>query len=117
MSTLTICLFGKLQICRDGEMLNEVSTGKVQELFAYLLLNHSRLHYRETLAALLWEKCTTAQSLKRLRQALWQLQAALDSSDEAGAGNLLLFESEWIGLNPEVKLWLDVMIFEQTFAL
>lgn len=116
MSTLTIRLFGKLQIHRDDQIVTEVSPGKVQELFAYLLLNHNRLHCRETLAALLWDKCTTTNSLKRLRQALWQLQAALDSSAETSSDNVLLFDAEWIGLNPDVKLWLDVTTFERAFA-
>lgn len=116
MSTLNIRLFGKFQIQRGNQVLDELTTRKAQELLAYLLLYGRRMHSRETLAALLWDKSTTNQSLKYLRQTLWQLQTVLESTNGNEAGHILLVDTDWIGLNPHADLWLDVAIFEQAFT-
>lgn len=116
MGTLNIRLFGKLQIQRGDQVLDESITQKARELLAYLLLYDRRMRSREILAALLWDKSATNQSLKYLRQTLWQLQAALESTNRDKAGHLLLVEADWIGLNPQADLWLDVAMFEQAFT-
>jgi hypothetical protein len=41
------------------------------ELFCYLLLHRNKPHPRELLATVFWPECTTVQSRKCLRQALW----------------------------------------------
>ena len=115
MTTFVVNLFGKLEVQHNGHLLNTLSTRKVQELFAYLLLYRKQLHRRETLATLFWGKGTTTQALKCLRQTLWQLQMALDCANRPDAANVLLVDSEWIGLNPQTNLWLDVAEFEQAF--
>jgi DNA-binding SARP family transcriptional activator len=117
MGILTVRLFGKMQIRRGDRVLGDLGSRKAQELFAYLLIHRQRLHCREALASLLWGNSTTAQSLKYLRQALWQLQILTDAApDEAKADQLLLVDPEWVGLNPQGNLWLDVAVFEQAFA-
>jgi DNA-binding SARP family transcriptional activator len=52
-----------------------------------------------------------------LRQALWQLQGALDAPLEPGRESLLMVLPDWIQLNPAGNLWLDVALFEQAFTL
>jgi len=116
MCTLKIYLFGKLQVQLGDRVLDTLNTRKVQELFVYLLLHGQRLHCREVLAALLWDKSTTTQSLKYLRQTLWQLQTALDSNPATDQAGLLLIDSEWIGLNSQADVWLDTAAFEKAFA-
>jgi len=116
VSSLNICLFGKLQIQRSDQVLDELTPRKAQELLAYLLLHGSAMHSRESLAALLWNKGTTKRSLKYLRQTLWQLQSALESTNGNETANLLVVEADWIGLNNQADLWLDVAIFEQAFT-
>jgi len=116
MSTLTVCLFGKLHMQCGEQVLAGLGARKVQELFAYLLLHRKRRHSREVLAGLLWGDSTTAQSRKYLRNALWRLRSVLDSGAGAENGGALLVEPGWVCLNPDADLWLDVATFEQIFA-
>jgi DNA-binding SARP family transcriptional activator len=67
-----------------------------------------------------WRKCCGAISQlpsppPSLRKAIWKLRHALDSQAERLSNHLLLVCSDWIQLNPEAELWLDVQVFEQTF--
>ena len=112
MGTFTVCLFGKMQVAQDGQVLDGLNTRKLQELLAYLLLHRQQLHHREALADLFWDKHNTSQSLKNLRQALWQLQMALGNGRSADETGLLQVETEWIALNDRADLWLDVAVFE-----
>lgn len=117
MAVLSVRLFGKLEIQRDGQILAGINARKVQELFCYLLLYRDRPHHREPLASLLWGDSSTTQSKGYLRKALWQLQAALNSQTAPTSSRLLLVESDWVQLNPEADLWLDVAVFEQAFTV
>ncbi len=116
MSVLRVCLFGKLQV-QFGEHPINFNACKAEELFCYLLLYRDRSHSRETLADLLWGDSSPAHSKGYLRKALWQLQAALDLQAGSLNGNVLLVEPDWVRLNPETDLWLDLAVFEQAFTL
>lgn len=113
MLPLSVRLFGKFSVQRDGQELQGFDACKVQELFCYLLIYHDRPHSREALAALLWGDNLTQKSKKYLRQTLWQLQNALGSRSDTG---LLRVEPDWVQLYSRPELCLDVAIFEQTFA-
>ena len=113
MSVLRISLFRRFQVWLDQQVLTSLNARKVQELFCYLLLYRHRPHPREALASLLWGGSSTAQSKKYLRQALWQLQAALDAQAELIDGRPLLVESDWVQFNTGVDFWLDVAAFEE----
>ncbi|HJT58255.1 MAG TPA: BTAD domain-containing putative transcriptional regulator, partial [Ktedonobacteraceae bacterium] len=115
MSTLSIQLFGKFCVRRNEQVLDGFDARKVQELFCYLLLHRDHSLSREALASLLWPETTTSLSKKNLRQALWQLQTALGSQNEALHERVLLVEPEWVQLNAEADVWLDVAVFEQTY--
>lgn len=118
MARLKVYMFGRLRVQRDGRSLDGLDACKVQELFAYLLLRRKIIHSRETLAGMLWEDCTTAQSKKYLRQTLWQLQSVLTDSDtDSASDRVLLVNFDWLQLNPQADLWLDVAVFEETFSL
>lgn len=114
MSMLRVCLLGRLRISNGEKPLYSFGSSKVQELFSYLLLHPNRPHPRETLAGLLWGDVTTSHSKKYLRQALWQLQTALNSTS---ASLLLKTEADWLALNPDCDFWLDVRVFEQALSL
>src|SRR5215467_13109593 len=111
MSTLSIHLFGKFCVRRDEQVLDGFDARKVQELFCYLLLHRDHSLPRETLAGLLWPDTTTVQSKKNLRQALWQLQTALGSQNEPTNDRILLVDADWVQLNTQADLWLDVAVF------
>jgi len=117
MSTLKIHLFGKFCVRRNEQVLDGFDARKIQELFCYLLLHRDHSLPRETLASILWPETTTTQSKKNLRQALWQLQSALGSQNEPTNDRLLLVDPDWVQLNSEADLWLDVAEFEQVFNL
>jgi two-component SAPR family response regulator len=119
MSMLRVFLFGKFHVQCGEQTLAGFDARKVQELFCYLLLNRERSHSRETLADFLWSDAGT-QAKNYLRKTLWQLQSALSTlatPTPLNHGNVLLIESEWIEFNHAADLWLDVLLFEQAFAL
>lgn len=114
MYAYTFSLFGRFSAyCNDCE-LTQLERGKAQDILCYLLLNRRQTHYREDLAARFWEESTTAQSRKYLRQAIWQIQKALDAAS-GGGPRLVLVQPDWIRINPEVSVWVDIESFEATF--
>lgn len=114
---LRINLFGKLDIRYSDDEFRGCNSLKSRELFAYLLLNRDRPHAREKVASLLWgDRCTTAQSKKYLRNALWQLQSALNKQPKLAQSELLLVEPDWVRLNSVSMLQLDVEVFETAYA-
>jgi DNA-binding SARP family transcriptional activator len=115
MNDIRIHLFGKFQVFIDGQVMDDLAAQKARELFCYLLLYRDRPHSREQLAEVLWGDIPTAQPTTFLRKAIWKLRHALDSQAERLSNHLLLVCSDWIQLNPEAELWLDVQVFEQTF--
>jgi DNA-binding SARP family transcriptional activator len=117
MSLLSVSLFGRFRAQCGQQVLEGIDTRKVQELFCYLLLNRGHPHPREILASLLWGDYSTAQSKSYLRKALWQLQTALDLGAPCATHPVLLVEPEWIQLNPEADMRLDVADFERAFTL
>ena len=117
MSCLRVRLFGKLSVTRDGQNLDGLTSCKVQELLCYLLLHRDRVHSREALAGLLWADCSTPQPKKYLRQALWQLQAALSPPGDPPDARTLTVESASVRLDSSVGVWLDIAVFEQACQL
>ena len=117
MSRISIQLFGQFCVRRNEQVLGGFEAHKVQELFCYLLLHRQHSLSRESLASLLWPETTTAQSKKRLRQALWRLQSALGSQNEPVHDHLLLVEPDRVQINAEADLWLDGTVFERAFDL
>jgi DNA-binding SARP family transcriptional activator len=117
MPKLRIRLFGRSYIHDESAESIELEAGKVLELLGYLVIFRARPHPREGLAELLWgHMSSTAQSKKYLRQTIWQLQQTL-SRCEAPAQPLLLVEADWLRLNPDYPLWLDVAVLEEAAAL
>src|SRR5262245_12983052 len=107
---LNIHLFGKFSVV-DEELPSLGRTSrKAQELCGYLLLYRDRPHPRETLANVLWGESATAQARTYLRKALWQLQTMLAAPARCRP---FLVTSEWVQVNPQADLWLDVASFEQ----
>jgi DNA-binding SARP family transcriptional activator len=116
MNRLTVCLLGKFSARRDQHDILGLDVTKIQYLFCYLLLYRSRSHLREALATLLWGDSTTVQSKKYLRQALWQLQSALNTKTGSLEDYILTVEPDWIGINSKADLSLDVEAFERHFS-
>src|SRR5215471_1934056 len=70
--SLEISTLGRLAIRRNGMMMADFSTRKVEALLVYLACT-GRPHSREQLAELLWDDRPQAQSLTNLRATLSRL--------------------------------------------
>src|ERR1700730_18196232 len=114
---LSISLFGKFSALLNGRRMRGLDGTSLQELFCYLLLNRGKPHPRELLASLLWGDIETAQSKKYLRQALWQLVSLLNPKGGSRRDQVLVVEQDWIDIDSEANLWLDVAEFEESFSL
>ncbi|MDX1665195.1 MAG: BTAD domain-containing putative transcriptional regulator [Candidatus Promineifilaceae bacterium] len=110
MSGFRISLFGRLAI-RTGASEVPLDASRAQELLAYLLLYRDQPHYREKLATLFWADSSPSRSKSYLRQTLWQLQSALGEEND-----LLTVDGDWIQINGDANLWLDVALFEEAVA-
>jgi DNA-binding SARP family transcriptional activator len=115
MSALTIQLFGKFSVRRNGNCVNGLEACKLQELVSHILVFRRSPHSRESLAALLWADSSTAQSRKYLRQALWRIQSVFEPEEQHA--RLFNVEPDWISVNPDFDLDLDVSAFEDVFSL
>jgi DNA-binding SARP family transcriptional activator len=109
---LSIRLFGKFSVSRDGRALAGLDAPRVQELFAYLLLHRDRPQLRENLATALWNDCGNEQARKYLRQTLWQLQSAVDETDS----HVVVADPDAVGVNSHMAFELDVATFECSIA-
>lgn len=114
MSSLRFQLFGKFSVQRDSQLVRDLDLSKEHELLSYLLVRRDRSHPREKLASLLWGESSTERSKKYLRQALWHLQSGLERLELTGP-QILLVEHDWVQLNLQSEVWLDVAVFEQAF--
>ncbi len=113
MSTIKFYLFGKFSFDIDGKLIDKIESHKAEELLGFLLLNRNQPYSREKLADLLWGEVSPNQANNYLRKALWQLQSALDYYGLSGG--LLRVDGEWLQVNPIIKFWLDVAVFEDSF--
>lgn len=89
----------------------------MQELFSYLLLHRTRPHRREALTTLLWPDVPDVQSKRYLRKTVWQLQSALAQLTPPGAPPILHADPDWLQVNGEADVWLDVAQFECAYRL
>lgn len=112
MGTLSVSLFGKFTISWRDQPLPGMERQQIQGLFSYLLLNRSRPQRREVLASLFWQDCSLSQAKKYLRKALWRLQSALE---QVVVSPILLIDTDWVQVNEEIDLWLDVAVFEEAY--
>jgi DNA-binding SARP family transcriptional activator len=112
LAIFKIRLFDRLSIIRDGREIADGLSPKSQELLAYLLVFRERWHARERLAGEIWPDSQTAEARARFRRLLWRLHHGLDAQEEPFAG-LLRIHPDWVGINPDAALWLDLAIIER----
>lgn len=110
MAAITIRLFGRFDLRRDGQPAAAPGARRARELLAYLALHRGHPQPRETLASRLWEDAAPEQARKYLRQALWQVQTALQC--EGAPAPLLEVDPEWVQLNDSPSLEVDVGRFD-----
>jgi DNA-binding SARP family transcriptional activator len=115
MSELEVRLFGRFAVRHQGNFV-EILGAKARELFCYLLLNSDQVHNREALAELLWQPDGSTQPRKYLRNALWQLQRALELHRDPQDPLIIHVEPGWIHIDSDALLWVDVAVFARAFV-
>lgn len=106
-------LFGRFEAHWCDTPVSGFESRKVQELFCYLATYHHRPHAREMIADMIWEGVPPASSKKNMRQTLWQLQSALNAAP--GNTPVLLVDGDFLCLNPDAAVTIDIDIFETAF--
>ena len=114
MRAVKFFLLGKFCLEIDGNETCKIEPRKAEELLGFLLLNRSQPYSRDRLADLLWGETSQDQANNYLRKALWQLQSALEHLG-LGKPGLLLIDGEWLQINPQFELWLDIAVLEESF--
>lgn len=99
---LTLQLLGGFHLEQAGNPLTGFATDKARALLAYLAVERTRPHRRESLAALLWPDQSDERARQSLRQALSHLKQAL------GSEAFLLITPQDIQLHPQADLTTDV---------
>jgi DNA-binding SARP family transcriptional activator len=113
MDTYRAKLLGKFCLEDNKGTAIDLQGRKVQELLGYLLL-FPYPHPREKLAEILWEKNTNNHTNRYLRRTLCQLRKSFELLC-SNKQTLLEIESDWIQLNPQAPLWLDVAEIESAY--
>jgi DNA-binding SARP family transcriptional activator len=111
-----IHLFGRFAIECDGLPVVSAEVSKAQALFCYLILNRARPQSREALAERFWSELPPPQSRKHLRQALWHLNQVFSGPSMCQDNHLLHVSTEWVEIDPEADLWIDVAAFERAMS-
>src|SRR5215212_1521583 len=108
MPTLSIQLFGRLQLCYDHQPLTTI-TKRGQALLAYLLIHRQQAHTREEIAFLLWPETSDKQARTNLRTELTRLRRTF-----VGLDCYLQDEHGILQWRHNALFTLDVMAFEQS---
>src|SRR5215472_5282703 len=98
--SLEISTLGRLEIRRNGMMVPDFPTRKVEALLVYLACT-GRPHPREHLAEFLWDDRSQAQSLTNLRATLSRLNERL--------APFLLNTRKTVAIRPGAQVWVDAM--------
>jgi len=115
MIVLRVFFFRRLQIFSANSELEQFNARKVEELFTYLVLHRHQPQQRDIVADLLWGEATADKPRLYLRKTLSQLQNTFQHQKGSAKEQVILTESEWIQLNPEIDLWSDAEVFENAF--
>ena len=97
---LEISTLGRVEIRRNGMMVPDFPTRKVEALLVYLACT-GRWYPREQVAEFLWDDRSQAQSLTNLRATLGGLNEQL--------APFLLSTRKTVALRPGAQVWIDAV--------
>lgn len=106
-TTLAIHLLGDFRLLHGDAPVNTLNPGRLQSLLAWLLLHRAAPQSRQQLAYLFWPDSSDAQARTNLRNAIFQLRAALPEADR-----FLQVDTQTIQWRSDADFWLDVAEFE-----
>ena len=104
MPRLTLALLGPFQVTVDRQPVTSFAYHKARALLAYLALENTQPHHRDTIVGLLWPDMPDAAARTNLRQVLTSLR------DTIGA-NFLLTTRDTLQINSASDVDLDVLRF------
>lgn len=111
MTRLALALLGQMQVMVNGQPILNFPYEKVRALFAYLAIESSYPHHRDSLAALLWSDQCESNARSNLRKALCTLRHLL--GDSTVDSPLFLTTRNTIQFNPAGEHTSDVAILTQ----
>src|SRR5688572_1100151 len=111
MAHLQLTLLGGFHARVEGGTPIDIANRKTRALLAYLALPAGRRHTRQALVSLLWSDRGEKQAQSSLRQALVELNRALERAGSA----LLLKDRDTLALDPG-SVDVDAAVFEQLAA-
>ena len=106
MARLILSFLGPFQVALDGQSVAGFESNKVRALLAFLVVEVSRPHARETVAALLWPDHHNHAALDSLRSALANLRRVI--GDRTADPPFLLITRDTSRSNPVADYRLDV---------
>jgi DNA-binding SARP family transcriptional activator len=109
---LKIRLLGRCSFENDAADVPDLKCSRARELLGYLACHSQRVLSREFVIDTLWCGLQQDQGKKALRQTLWKLQSTLSSYQITSGRPFIQAENDWIRLNPNSDIWLDVIRFE-----
>lgn len=109
---LKVRLLGRCALESESTIQHDLSCAKARELLGYLACHRNRDLPREVVIGTLWGDMQEEQGKRALRQTLWQLQSALGPFQITASRPLIEADGEWLRLNPDSGIWLDVEKFE-----
>lgn len=107
--TLKISLLGQFNLRANDRPL-KLASRPAQSLLAYLVMHAGMEQRREKLAGLLWPEATETNARSYLRQALWRIRKALESSS-LDSGRFLDIDDISVTFRDDAAYWLDVADF------
>ena len=110
MARLILSFLGPFQAALDGQSVAGFESNKVRALLAFLVVEVSRPHAREMVAALLWPDHHNHAALDSLRSALANLRRVI--GDQTADPPFLLITRDTIRFNPAADYQLDVAELE-----
>src|SRR5712691_4008009 len=108
---LRLRLLGDFLLTCGDEVIG-ISSARIQSLLAYLALHRDAGQSRQQLAFLFWPDSSEAQARNNLRQLVHQLRRIWPEMD-----SWLTVDASRLSWRPEVRLEIDVEVFERSVAL
>ncbi|MBP1694332.1 MAG: putative Transcriptional regulator, family, partial [Chloroflexi bacterium] len=117
MARLSLSFLGAFRATLDGVTLSGFKSNKVRALLAYLAVELTRPHSRQSLAGLLWPELPDQAAGAALRNALSNLHHLLPDLPSGDSQPFLLVTREAIQFNPRADYWLDVQAFSDQLSV
>lgn len=115
MDTLSLSLFGSIQVSINGIDLANLRSKKALALLIYLAIENNHVHPREVLTTLLWPNTIRQSAQTNLRQTISLLRKAVSAATAASSqplASLLLSDRQTVQINPQFHLDIDVDTFD-----